>query len=383
MRKIFLFIIRLLGFKKEIIVEEERGYEESTSMEHADVQKVGEETLPEVDISYPQVIHAKSKSIENFKIKNGIEITKGLLEDFFYDICSGQLPVSLLRDVEITVSNGRKKYPDFALINDYSKVNIAIEIDEPYSINDNGEMIPIHYPEVDKSKEEVLINSGWTIIRFAEEQIALEPEYCKRFLINFLNNETNYEEGKIKRWSKADALDMIEKKHRDTYLPKELTQSNRTSTISTNRYRSLPIRSLQIINDGNDVIIDFRNDELLSNDFPKKCKVPTQKFIELFYETEFGLIINSSQYRHLGNFNALASFINFRFNAIGSVNQDWFNLSHPDEFEISLPKRLIHEIILFGKENKMQDLTWPIITEEILISNFLVVLNNRREFLND
>ena len=78
---------------------------------------------------------------------------------------------------------------------------------------------------------------GWTVIRFAEEQIIKYPNYCIEFIKNVLKEHecrlSNSEEKiktritklpddfYIKRWTKGEAFQLAYKRHRQKYLPDE------------------------------------------------------------------------------------------------------------------------------------------------------------------
>ena len=65
-------------------------------------------------------------------------------------------------------------------------VHIDIEIDEPYSVNNE----PIHYIECDndQKRNKYFIDHGWIVIRFSERQITLYPKGCLKIVEDVLSS---------------------------------------------------------------------------------------------------------------------------------------------------------------------------------------------------
>ena len=110
---------------------------------------------------------------------------------------------------------------DFILIYDDLKLGIDLEIDEPYTLK---ESLPIHLVEDEKYiyRDKFFLNLGYIVIRFAEYQIALYPDYCclhiARTVNQFLDQDlkitipdsTNItplkpEEWRVKTWTQQES----------------------------------------------------------------------------------------------------------------------------------------------------------------------------------
>lgn len=127
------------------------------------------------------------------------------------------------------------------------KIVFVIEIDEPYTLH-NNEIIPIHYTdfsatEIDRDcyeveahdadswRDNVLLEKGLIIIRFAEEQIVNQPIECCKYiyyevkkLLNGDASNKNLEQNsltEIEQWSYSDSIEMGKSNYRLTYLTKE------------------------------------------------------------------------------------------------------------------------------------------------------------------
>lgn len=120
-------------------------------------------------------------------------------------------------------------YPDIAIIAE--GLFIDIEIDEPYSDEDG---LPIHYVEnssgilfsVDERRNSFMLNEGWEVIRFAEEQIVRHPQDCIEFIGSVIstlltdngsmpsNLRFRYQ---VNKWTKAKAEYFALEKYRDSY----------------------------------------------------------------------------------------------------------------------------------------------------------------------
>ena len=167
---------------------------------------------------------------------------KGALEDYFFDFVRPVLGENFKNDVCIVLPN-MSLTPDFAYIDSTSKKFIVIEIDEPYSIGDEGELLPIHYRGIDDRRNEALLLNGWNIVRFAEIQIAKHPRECQAIISSFIKNHDDSTIPVCDCWSIEDAEKMIKEKFRDTYLPTELKGAFKRG--SKNSYRHLPVHYIR------------------------------------------------------------------------------------------------------------------------------------------
>jgi very-short-patch-repair endonuclease len=162
---------------------------------------------------------------------------KGLLEDFFFGFLLEKFGTNVMTDLCITVDKS-KIIPDFCLYNESKQLKVVIEIDEPYSIGAENAFVPIHVKGVDDRRNQLLLSTGWNIIRFAEEQIALFTENCCDAIQLILNGETPLTP-KISCWTQEESLEMIRTNYRNSYLPLDFTgQIKKNIDIS---FLSLPI----------------------------------------------------------------------------------------------------------------------------------------------
>jgi very-short-patch-repair endonuclease len=123
--------------------------------------------------------------------------------------------------------------PDFVIL--CEGIYINIEIDEPYtSVGETK--IPIHCSDDAKNgeRDDSFTSSNWCVIRFAEEQVLLEPAECCKFITDIIGvlikvnidtlkilTEKKYPQ-RIKRWDRTEALQFAKyKKRRAVYLQAE------------------------------------------------------------------------------------------------------------------------------------------------------------------
>jgi hypothetical protein len=175
-------------------------------------------------------------------IKN-INSRKGYTENSFYNFLKLYYGDSIKTNLGIETFDIDDKIgyvPDFVFYDKNSGLHIDIEIDEPYTKLDNGEKEVIH--NLDNSKEKnrdsYFLSNQWVIIRFAEEQIVKNPEYCAMslaFLIFTLLGDYKYLKkltndyklpekeifinfSNITRWTYKDAEKMALDNYRQSYI---------------------------------------------------------------------------------------------------------------------------------------------------------------------
>lgn len=160
---------------------------------------------------------------------------KGISEDSFYNHLYKAFGNKILKNHTIPFEVNRSGYmPDFVFFDKKSNLCIDIEIDEPYT-NIDGVFCPIHYcyenGDIDADRNKFFVQNGWIVIRFAEEQIIKFPDQCINFLKKVISSldvgiETNpnwkINLGKIPRFTEESAKDMIDRLHRDSYLPQKV-----------------------------------------------------------------------------------------------------------------------------------------------------------------
>ncbi|MBP5398290.1 MAG: hypothetical protein J6Y32_06695 [Bacteroidales bacterium] len=120
-------------------------------------------------------------------------------------------------------------YPDLVISDKENKILIAIEIDEPYTLEDHT---PIHYLNedgisVDGGRNDIFTSHGFCVIRFSEEQIIRNRTKCAMYILQILNYIRNGENtlpeplpGLVqKKWTYEDAKRLADARHRESYLP--------------------------------------------------------------------------------------------------------------------------------------------------------------------
>ncbi|PSB59128.1 hypothetical protein C7B77_02025 [Chamaesiphon polymorphus CCALA 037] len=117
--------------------------------------------------------------------------------------------------------------PDFAYIDLVSGLRIDIEIDEPYAFNSRE---PTHYRGMwrDNNRNDAFLSRGWIVIRFAEEQVAKQPDECCKVIAKvvyewandptFINRTERFGELQpIHHWSEEEAKEMAINDYRSKY----------------------------------------------------------------------------------------------------------------------------------------------------------------------
>ena len=170
------------------------------------------------DKYYPVVIPSVKPNCLSF-VSSLNERRIGVSEDVFFSYVFREFHELALNT--IVVEKGGVKYePDIAIIDEENGIYIDIEIDEPYSINGKGELIPTHAIGSDDKRNAFFKDNGWTIIRFSEKQVVMSPKKCLSIIRGVINDSLVFENDfKDKVWSENDSLIMIMNNYRDTYLP--------------------------------------------------------------------------------------------------------------------------------------------------------------------
>lgn len=299
---------------------------------------------------YPYYLEGQSNKL-NYTIEYITRDDKGVLEDFFYDILLNTLKLNnrfkISNNINVKI-NDIVLTPDLSILNSISGELYFIEIDEPYTVNTIGDLIPIHYKYIDRPRTEIIIDAGISIIRFSEEQIASYFEACVPFIKNIIENNTYEFKIKTNCWTIEESNLMIENRYRDTYLPFPFKDASGPKSNSS--FRS------------------FKIDRIFKSDKTQKY-ILSNKFFTLVIEedTLFKSLRNSHYFNELNKrikdeYVILFLFENshhhlIQIDGIANINKGYinfegpikFNISNMSEFEIIL-KKIDSEIMEYSRK---------------------------------
>ena len=299
----------------------------------------------EISIQYPLVILPSKQIIPKFN-KLTTRVDKGILENYFFDYLRSEFKLMISDLIEAEFGEIRR-IPDLTYIDEKNRIFIAIEIDEPYTLNLNQEFIPTHYLKFDYNRNNLFISFGWIIIRFAEEQIAKNPNECIKYISSFINKETIIFPNLINIWTQEESLKMIKERYRNKYLPFEFKDDFRFDKISGNAYHSFLIKRIKDNNgifNGNlsfiqkngkrYVIILIESLKEQSNTI--ECWIESKIFEDKIKKTEFYKIILKvfqNLEPHLA-YSIAGAFQKIRLEGYGKIEGNYFNLFDFTKFEI-------------------------------------------------
>lgn len=107
-------------------------------------------------------------------------------------------------------------------------LRIDIELDEPYDLHD---FVPRHYLEdrSDSQRDNLMLQAGWVVVRFAEKQAATEPLNCAAFVIDLINSlvkavsieiprGARLRPVPVRKWTRIAAEQLAGKGYREGYI---------------------------------------------------------------------------------------------------------------------------------------------------------------------
>lgn len=111
--------------------------------------------------------------------------TVGISENYFHRFLKREFSSNILvgKCVEF-MESGIEYYPDFIFYDQDNGIYIDIEIDEPYSFKN---MIPIHFGDSDKDRDNRFVSNKWCVLRFSEQQVVNHPEDCIKTMKSAIN----------------------------------------------------------------------------------------------------------------------------------------------------------------------------------------------------
>ena len=181
--------------------------------------------------TYP-AIRFPEKGCIVFPYRTGKQFRRGYTEQLFEDFIKSHLPnsFSIIGNAKILLGDECRPYePDIAIIASSNKnIRIDIEIDEPY----NGvTKEPTHFIGCgDEFRDLNIVNAGWIIMRFTEEQVFCEKEKClneiyrllwsldSEYVFNILDFNKNIKLDSKSFWTELDAKMMAANNFRESYL---------------------------------------------------------------------------------------------------------------------------------------------------------------------
>ena len=193
--------------------------------------------------NYPIITMPKNEALvrESFKIPYGV---KGICEPMFYEKLKNYLS-DLRRNLLLPIKDKKYGYePDLTYVDEKINLFIDIEIDEPY---DGATRKPSHFHNsYDLDRNAYFNESGWVVIRFAEEQIFKNTlSCCKKVaevidilagsnLLDSFQDVPDLEA--IKQWTYEEALEMERNLFRESYLGIEFQREEAQEEIEIESY---------------------------------------------------------------------------------------------------------------------------------------------------
>lgn len=114
----------------------------------------------------------------------------GAAEAYFFEVLIRYFPNRILRRRMLRTSQ-TSYYPDFLYYDPAHRLRINIELDEPYVLR---QKMPVHFVENDErrdaKRDQVFLDAGWPVIRFAEQQVAESAEGCARVVADVIERLT-------------------------------------------------------------------------------------------------------------------------------------------------------------------------------------------------
>ncbi|MCC3473814.1 MULTISPECIES: hypothetical protein [unclassified Microcoleus] len=160
---------------------------------------------------------------------------EGATESFFLSHLRKLLPsLHTVQGVPFAIPGSKLRYScDFIAVHPETGIAADIEIDEPYVGTNNRYGKPHHCFDCnrDNNRNQFFVQGNWIVIRFAEEQIALQPAACckliARIFAEVIGDPKIAEPLKtfpnllpVKQWNTKTATAMAMRNYRQTYLSK-------------------------------------------------------------------------------------------------------------------------------------------------------------------
>jgi hypothetical protein len=160
---------------------------------------------------------------------------EGATESFFLSRIKEFLPgLVAVQGVPFAIPGSQLRYScDFIVAHQETGIAADIEIDEPYVATSSHYGKPHHCCDrsLDANRNRFFLRGNWMVIRFAEEQIALQPAACCKLIARVFAEVTDSEKIAaplnsvpdllpVDRWNTKTASAMAKRNYRQTYLVK-------------------------------------------------------------------------------------------------------------------------------------------------------------------
>ena len=178
---------------------------------------------------------------------------EGATESFFLSHLRELLPsLYTVQGVPFAIPGSKLRYScDFIAVHPETGIAADIEIDEPYVGTNNHYGKPHHCFDCnrDNNRNQFFIQGNWIVIRFAEEQIALQPAACCKLIARVFAEvigdskitaplKTFPDLLPVKQWNTKTATAMARNNYRQTYLSKAgINLTNRFNASKQKKYK--------------------------------------------------------------------------------------------------------------------------------------------------
>lgn len=178
---------------------------------------------------------------------------EGATESFFLSRLKEFLPsLYTVQGVPFAIPGSKLRYScDFIAVHPETGIAADIEIDEPYVGTNNRYGKPHHCFDCnrDNNRNQFFIQGNWIVIRFAEEQIALQPAACCKLIARVFAEvigdskitaplKTFPDLLPVKQWNTKTATAMARDNYRQTYLSKAgINLTNRFNASKQKKYK--------------------------------------------------------------------------------------------------------------------------------------------------
>lgn len=193
---------------------------------------------------------------QSYDTINAIHNSYSLAKKRFKMFLDEYFPDEVLDHIKIVHSAKNLEYiPDFVIKFQKPKLNLAIEIEEPYSLSNVPENIQKDYEAKDRIRQRFANELGWIVIVISEEQSVTSPTECCKFIEDSIESVF----GDIKPGDKFVNVKQIK-------LQKMLTGAERAHMKSTG-YREKYLIEAGLMDDPN--IADDKFDSLRNENIKK------------------------------------------------------------------------------------------------------------------